>query len=355
MAFRHYSKMEGTENRLHFKIISVRQETADVKTFFLELQDPVQIHYRSGQFLTFLFTIYDKEVRRSYSLGSSPGIDPHLFITVKRKENGEFSRLLFDHFHPGDTLTALPPAGRFTLPETAVKEYVFIAAGTGIVPIYSLIKEAMQFFPETTVLLIYQNKNELNIIYQDELELIKTKHPDRLNIIYLFSSPKEHIHFPSRLNNNLLEKIIQQEVKSAEVLFYTCGPKLFMTMVEFTLRLMGYLKEQVKKENFVIDPLPVFKLVDTTPKTVNIIYRKKKISLQVSQPDSILTTALSHHIELPYSCRGGRCSSCIAICKSGKVSMSVNEVLTDKDLEKGYILTCVAHPETDVEIVYEEL
>ncbi len=131
--------------------------------------------------------------------------------------------------------------------------------------------------------------------------------------------------------------------------FYICGPAGFMRMIQFVVKLMGVGDEHIRKENFVIDPLPVTPVwLDTAPKEIKIRWKEKVFEFSVSYPETILQAALKNNIHLPYSCRAGRCASCTLVCVSGNVKMSINEVLTAKDLREGLVLTCVGYAETDL-------
>jgi ring-1,2-phenylacetyl-CoA epoxidase subunit PaaE len=149
-----------------------------------------------------------------------------------------------------------------------------------------------------------------------------------------------------------LERLIEENVtKEKEKYFYLCGPVSFMRMAQFTLKWMGYDDEHIKKENFTIDFIPPPPLlIDSSPKEITIHFNKQIFRINASYPVSILQAALDRNIQLPYSCRSGRCASCIAKCVHGKIKMSNNEVLTDNDLKKGLVLTCVGYAETDVEL-----
>ncbi len=334
---------------------AVKQETHDTKTFYLEPDNKSAIEYKAGQFLTLIFHHRGNEIRRSYSLGSTPGIDNELFITVKRKINGEISRQLFDHYKPGDIIASLMPAGRFIIEEPFASVYFFITAGSGITPIFSLVKELLYKHPETKVILINQCRNERDVIYKHQLKELELKFAARFYVIQFFSRPHSRKHKAQRLNNELLEKIIHQtpELQFQTANFYLCGPIAFMRMAQFTLKTIGFNDEQIHKEQFVIDlPPPVPFLSDTAPKSAVIYFQQKKYSLTVAYPQTILDAALQNNIELPYSCKAGRCSTCAALCIKGKVKMSINEVLTERDIEKGLVLTCVGYAETDMELSF---
>jgi ring-1,2-phenylacetyl-CoA epoxidase subunit PaaE len=344
---------------LQLRIIKITEETADTKSFFLEPIDKSSIQYKAGQFLTLLITHHKKEVRRSYSLGSTPFVDQQLFITVKRKVNGEISRHLLDHYKEGDKIIALPPSGRFTLYEPLVSTYCFIVAGSGITPVFALIKELLHHHDQTQIILLNQCRNEEQVIYKKELRALQKKFKERFEIIQFYSRPKSHRYSSQHLNNEILEYIIKQKLQTTNhklqtLNFYLCGPLAFMRMAEFTLKLLGFLNEQIRKEHFVIDAPPHAPLLtDTSPKKLIIHHQQKKYEIKVTYPTSILDAALHNGINLPYSCKGGRCSTCSAYCINGKIVMSINEVLTEQDLAKGLVLTCVGFAATDAELNFE--
>jgi len=343
---------------LQLRITKIIDETHDVKSFFLAPVDEIPPDYKAGQFLTLIFQHQKKEIRRSYSIGSVPEIDEQLFITVKRKTNGEISRLLFDHFQVGDILNALPPSGKFVLDEEDLSgNYYFIAAGSGIVPVFALIKELLFHHPNTKVFLIDQNRSEDDMIYKNELYKLKERFAERFDLTEFFSRPKTNYHASRRLHNDLLEAILLQQMENTHKkisAFYLCGPLNFMRMAQFTLRLLGFEDAQIHKEQFVVNAIPFVPLMtDLSSKNVVICYNKKTYRFKVAYPESLLDAGLRNGIPLPFSCRAGQCSTCMAFCRSGKMKMSINEVLTEKDLDKGLVLTCTGFAETDVELDFD--
>lgn len=338
---------------LQLRIKKIRQETSSSKSYFIEEVSGKKIEYKAGQFFTLLVNLNGKEVRRSYSISSAPGVDEDIFFTIKRIENGELSRYLFDHLKVGDIITSLPPTGRFTIDEPESKSAVFISAGSGITPVFSLIKHILYHFADTDILLIYQSHDEEEAIFRKELLLLHQKFEKRFLLKEVFSHPLDHKKPSQRLNNNLLEKILLQNPLQASVRFYLCGPEAFMRMALFTLKVMGYSQDMIRRENFFATAPPPPFMTDTAPHKVTINYHNKIYHFEVAYPHNILEVALKHHIHLPYSCRGGRCSTCTSRCTSGRVKMTINDVLTPKDLQNGLILTCVSYPETDVELTFD--
>jgi ring-1,2-phenylacetyl-CoA epoxidase subunit PaaE len=339
---------------LHLKVIRIIAENDHAATILLETPDGKPVVYQAGQFLTLVLLINGKEQRRSYSISSTPGIDDFLSITIKRLPNGQVSRYLLGHLKIGDTLVSLPPAGRFTIQTNFINErqIFFIAAGSGITPIFSLLKKLLKDEPKTFITLITQNHHDRSILFYAYLRELEKEYPQQLKWISLLSRPKARHHSGVRLTNSLLEKLMGKHfLPDKESLFYLCGPPAFMRMCQFTLRLMGVGDDQIKKEYFTVEFVPRPPLIaDTSPKQIILHYGEQTFRITSAYPTSILQAALNNNIDLPYSCRGGRCSSCAVRCMKGKVKMSINEVLTDKELEEGWVLTCVGFAETDLEL-----
>ena len=342
---------------LQWKVTSVIRETPDTCTYVLEETQGKPVAWEAGQSITFLFTHNHHEIRRSYSICTTPGVDKHIAITVKKKENGEISRHILNTWHPGTTVTSLPPAGRFTITTDAKqqRDIYFIAAGSGIVPIFGLIKKVLYEEPQSHITLFYQNHDERNIIYHKPLQQLAAQYPRRFTRIDLLSNPIDADTRPARLNNWLLEKLLtgNRKPETGTSLFYTCGPESFMRMVQFTLRVMGFNEDQLRKEHFVIEPVrkPSF-TIPPHSHTVLLHYANQTYQFATAFPDTILKAAQKQGIALPYSCNTGRCATCAARCRKGSVKMSNNEVLTDKDLQEGLVLTCVGYAETDIELEF---
>lgn len=341
---------------LQLKVKNIIRETKDAISIYLEEYPGLEIFYQAGQFLTFIFSRPYGEIRRSYSLSSTPGVDPVPSITLKRIPNGEISRFFFEYLKQGDDLISLPASGRFTVDTNPAlkRHFCLIAAGTGITPVFSLMKKILHEEPKSFVTLIYQNRDEHSIIFQKELKKIEKEFSKHFKWINLLSRPMERRHVSHRLNNELFEKLVRNHIPlNEDSFFYICGPHAMMRMAEFTLKWMGIQDSQIRRENFSIDfipPPPI--LTDTTIKQLTIQFQNKTHVISVAYPTNILQAALDNDIQLPYSCRGGRCSTCVARLLKGKMKMSINDVLTEKDLEEGLVLTCVGYAETDLELAF---
>ena len=327
-------------------IAHVQEEVRHFKTFVLLPDHPLP--YKAGQYITLVDWVNGAEVRRSYSISSAPALGEPLTIGVKRVENGYFSRLLVDKGKVGDRLRAAGVGGFFNLPEepTAYSQIFFFAAGSGITPVFSLIKTALHLHPHLQLVLIYSNASKEKAIFREALEDLEQKYPNRLIIEFLYSNAANLDK--ARLYRELLLQLLQEHTQapSEKILYYICGPEAYMRMCLYTLQGEGVSPDNIRRENFVIQRTAPPKLAppDTTRHQVVLHLFGREHQFSVQYPDTVLSAAKKEGLDLPYSCEVGRCGNCVALCTSGKVWLSYNEVLTDRDLSKGLILTCVAHP-----------
>ncbi|MEO6231021.1 MAG: ferredoxin--NADP reductase [Ferruginibacter sp.] len=325
------------------------RETANTKSFVLQLKDDTDepLTYKAGQFLTFIYhNSAGEEKRRNYSISSAPLPGNELAITVKRIDNGEFSRRLVDHTRVGDELITLGASGFFVLPEniSPFNQLFFIVAGSGITPAYSLIKTILVQYPLMSIVLIYSNTSIATTIFYEELVELGKAHSDRLKIEFLFSTDSNLLR--ARLNTNLLAGLIKnhQLQTKEKALFYVCGPTDYMRMIVIYLNIQQIPAAHIKREIFNVEklvrrPQPQ----DKDPHTITIQINQHQYQFITQYPSTILQTAKQHGIKLPFSCESGQCGTCAVKCISGKVWMYNNEVLTDDELDKGIVLTCTGY------------
>jgi ring-1,2-phenylacetyl-CoA epoxidase subunit PaaE len=336
---------------ISLQVKHIIDEAADAKTFTFERTNKQPFAYKAGQFLTFLIPLHGHEVRRSYSMSSAPDVDEFPAITVKRVPNGEISRFWIDRVQVGDHFDVLPPSGRFVLEDSMgiQRDVVLIAAGSGITPLFSILKQTLTQEKESHVTLLYASRNTKAALFHDQIQHWQRQFPDRLNVIHIHSQPTDDWNgMRGRINNTRLEQLVNKSLHydAKHARFFVCGPYELMRSVEITLHFMGFSSLQIRKENFVITSAPPPPPV-SNPHVVTLRFRGQSHNLFVPAHTTILDAALMSGIRLPYSCKGGRCATCAGICKSGSVHMSVNEVLTDKDLAEGWILTCSAYADSE--------
>lgn len=340
-----------TDATILLRVRHIIVESYDMRTFVFEKTDGGKLDYQAGQFLTFLIDMHGHEVRRSYSMSSAPDVDAYPSITVKRIPNGEISRFWIDFVHEGDVFTALPPSGRFTLEKSSgeSRDIVLIGAGSGITPLFSILKHVLSSEPDDKVTLLYANRNESSTLFMEQIAIWEKLFQERLRVIHIHSQPSDHWNgIRGRINNTRLEQMISKSLSYApeNARFFICGPFELMRSVEITLHYMGFGKDQIRRENFVIrNPPPITRV--ELPHYISLIFKNKNYNLYVPEDKTILQAALDAGLHLPYSCKGGSCATCAGICTTGSVYMTINDVLTDGDLAQGWILTCTAYPEDD--------
>lgn len=330
------------------------QETYNTKSFLIESNDKNNpLKYIPGQFISIIHP-QAKEIRRSYSFASCPETEIAK-ITVKRIDNGILSRFLFDHIKEGDKLPYSQIKGLFTLPEKALenkeKELIFFAAGSGITPCISIIKNTLPKIQYTQkIRLIYSNNTKESTIFLDEIISLEKEYSN-FYVEWMFSNAENILK--SRLNNFVIIDFIKDWTKNKDKKhfhFFICGPIIYMDTVSISLLTEGFKREQIRKEIFYnLDLIETNKELPPDKNTykAKILLNGEMHQFEIPYPKSIMQAAHDYGIQLPFSCESGQCGSCVAQIKSGEVWMSYNEVLMPSDIERGICLTCVGHPIND--------
>jgi ring-1,2-phenylacetyl-CoA epoxidase subunit PaaE len=326
---------------------------------FFDVQDQPLPDYHAGQFLTLLFPdLGPLPFRRSYSLASTPGVDPQLSICVKRTVNGQASAYLTQKLQVGDVLRALPPAGQFVLPDTP-RPLLLIAGGSGFVPVFALLKAALNRPGTKKIQLLLANRNAESVFFREELKQLERRHSDRLRVVHLLSQAtatcedelKATAHTEvrqGRLSNAWLEFWAEQVLgkQMPEAHAYVCGPPGLMLKASMTLRFLGFGADRLHQEDFIIHT-PFRPEASQLPHAViELRFKGKALAFPVAPGQTLLEGALAAGIELPYSCRSGSCTTCSAQLTGGRVEMYTHNSRVDSDATNGHIFTCVAYPVT---------
>lgn len=367
MAFSFFKRSAKKENAKtdthtgpHYYELTVKEVISETKdAISIVFQQPeTAISYKSGQFLTLIIPIHGKEVRRSYSLCSSPFVDQDLVVTVKRVENGLMSNWLPDNVKAGDTLRVMEPMGQFTTEykQDQKRHVVMFAGGSGITPIMSILKSLLTQEPETMVSLIYCNRDEESIIFKKALEHWETQHQGRLQVIHVLDqAPMNWQGYSGLLNPDMLKNLFERIPNWGleKTTYYMCGPEGMMNNVETLLADHAIPKEKIIKESFVqgtTQKTPAAQdatAAEQKAREVTIRYDGEDYKVTVPPGKPILETALDAGIDLPYSCQSGLCTACRGKALSGKIKMDEEEGLSSKEREEGYVLICVGHPLSD--------
>lgn len=363
MAFNFFKKKDKTDQNEankasgKYKFLTVKEvikETSDAITIVF---DPGQekINYTAGQFLTLIIDIEGESVRRAYSLCSSPIVDEYPAVSVKRVPNGKMSNYLNDHLKIGDVVKILEPLGNFTTEADASRKrhLIMFGGGSGITPLMGITKTILHGEPESIVSLIYANRNIESIIFKKQFEALETNYEGRLQVIHILDDAPLNWQGPSGLLNHdmlvkILERIPNWGIEKTQYLM--CGPEGMMKNVEVMLDELKIDKANIFKESFVqgtIDKVNKEKGEGQSETyEVTIIYEGETFKVSVPPNKTILETALSQDIDLPFSCQSGLCTACRGKCTSGEVHLDEDEGLSEAERNEGYVLTCVGHPKT---------
>lgn len=351
-------KEQGAQHYFDLRVKNIVHETKDAITIVFEKPAKGKIPYKSGQFLTLIVPVGGKDVRRAYSLCSSPFTDDDLAVTVKRVENGLMSNWLADNLKAGDTLKVMEPMGQFTTEysKDRKRHLVMFAGGSGITPMMSIIKSILTQEPESICSLIYCNRDIDSIIFKDELAKWVTNYEGRLHVIHVLdNAPMNWQGYSGLLNHDMLIKLFERIPNWGieKTTYLMCGPEGMMKNVETLLARQNIPKEKIFKESFVqgtIDKEKKHEAVsagELKARQVTIRYDGQEYKIMVEPNRSILETALDQGIDLPYSCQSGLCTACRGKAVSGKVKLDEEEGLSQAERDEGYVLTCVGHPLTD--------
>lgn len=341
---------------LHVKAIV--KETKDAITIVLD-QPQAKISYKAGQFLTLIVPINGKEVRRAYSLCTSPFVDEDLAVTVKRVDNGLVSNYLADNLKIGDNLKVMEPMGQFVTEykKENKRHIILFAGGSGITPMMAIIKSLLSQEPDSMASLIYCNRDIDSIIFRETLEKLQTTYEGRLQVIHILdNAPMNWQGYSGLLNHDMLSRLVERipDWGIEKTTYLMCGPEGMMKNVDTLLAARGIPKEKVFKESFVQGTIDKDLKKETTgsavaskAREVLIRYEGEEYKISVEPNRTILETALDLGIDLPYSCQSGLCTACRGKALSGKVKLDEEEGLSQSERNEGYVLTCVGHPMTD--------
>lgn len=307
-----------------------------------------KLAYKSGQFLTIEIPIDDVVHKRAYSFSSSPTTDKDLQITVKRVEGGLVSNYVNDQVKIGDKIAIEKPTGSFYVEpaKERSKQYVFFAGGSGITPIFSIIKSILVKEPKSKILLIYANQNYESVIFMNKLAQLQQEYASSLSLHHILDANDrvEENFYSGLVGEELLSQIFEKEnlVFSNESVYMICGPFGYMEVVKDILRVKGVKSTQIKEEVF---SAPTVKLEGKDLiSDVEIRLNNETHNIKVPGNETILKVAMRNNIVLPYACRAGVCVSCKANCIEGEVKMTEGHFLEDKDVNAGKVLTCISYP-----------
>jgi len=346
------------------KIADIYKDTEDtsVVTFNVPIKLQEEFKFRQGQHLTLKADIDDEDIRRSYSLCSSPS-DNKWQVAVKLIPGGKFSTYINESLKAGDEIEVMVPSGTFGVPVKPEdsKNYLFFAAGSGITPVLSMVKAHLEQEQNATCKLFYVNKTAKSIIFKEELEQLRNKYFGRLEIYYFLTKERRDIElFNGRFDDEKMKVLTKTFIDIPDTNeVFLCGPEKMVNYVSDYLIKAGLPKELVHFELFVTglseeDIKRAERLAKQNVEgiEVTIVDGGKEFAFTMTKEyDNILDAALGAGADLPFACKGGVCSTCKCRVVEGSVEMKINYALDEKEVSQNLVLSCQSVPTSDKVVV----
>lgn len=340
------------------KIKEVRRETKNAVSIAFNVPDELKTNYKfvAGQYLNLRLTLDGNQLRRAYSICSSPE-SGELRIAVKAVKNGVFSQFANSQIKEGDTLEVGVPEGNFVLEANSEKQknYAAFVAGSGITPVISILKSVLISEPKSTFVLVYGNKSPEETIFHQELQTLLSQNVGRFFVHYIYSQTKVDQELFGRIEKSTVNYVLnnKHQEKTFDT-YFLCGPESMIYLVSDVLKEKNVAEKNIKFELFKTnspDNNEANASVSDNHSKITVLVDGDETVFEMSRKQTILEAALKEGIDAPYSCQGGICSSCLARVTAGTAVMKKNSILTDSEIAEGLVLTCQAIPTSDVVVV----
>ncbi len=333
--------------RYSLTIEQIRKETEDAITICFKQPSLRKIKYKAGQFITLIVKIKGRKYARPYSFSSAPNVDARLEITVKKVPNGIVSNYINNELNVGDVLEVLEPMGDFTYEIIDPHKPIYLwGVGSGITPLFSIIKEALNTQSDPIIHLVYGNKNKKSTIFREQLKVLNQKYSSSFSITNFYSQLHhiydDEITNKGRISSDFVKHFLNSQDNIKNSVHYVCGPKdlkdtIQSALIELNVPLSSIFIEEFEK---IIDPKMLDGVEDSR---VSINFKEKLHEIFVQKGNNILDVALDNDIEIPYSCQTGNCSVCKAKLIKGQLKMiGINK--DRKDLKEDEFLLCCSYP-----------
>ena len=354
-------------NFYSLEVKALKRETSECVSIALDVPSDLVTEFKfiQGQYVTFRLDLNGEEIRRSYSICSSP-YGEELRVAVKQIPNGKFSTYANTILKVGDKLDVMPPLGSFytALDSNQVKNYAAFASGSGITPIMSILRATLRKEAQSNFTLFYGNKTNQTIIFNSDLEDLKKEYPNRFKVYHVLSRVDDvQDKFKGRLSAEKCKAFHNDliDLKKLDEVFL-CGPEQMIFYVNDALINEGVKASSIHFELFTSSSQTT-KADDVSAKSegansqIEVIVDGDSHHFELAENgDTILDAAIAVDADVPFACKGGVCCACKAKVMEGSVKMDVNYALDEDEVDEGYILTCQSHPTSDkVVIDFDEI
>ncbi|MDR2222785.1 MAG: ferredoxin--NADP reductase [Flavobacteriaceae bacterium] len=325
----------------------VRRETPNAVSIVFDIPAALinDYQFKAGQYLNIKHLHEGKEIRRAYSICSTPSSN-EVRVAVKKVEYGVFSTYANESLKAGDQLEVETPEGRFTFEPnaTATNNYAAFAAGSGITPVMAILNTVLEQEPNSTFVLVYGNKNAEETIFHDQLYKLQEQYAERLFIHFVYSRIRENDSIFGRIDKAAINFVVNNKHKDKEFArFFICGPEDMINTVSATLQEKGVAKDKIAFEIFTPNTDGVNPVEAQGGSTkVTALVDDEEATFEMPKSEVLLNGVLKAGIDAPYSCQGGICSSCMCKIIKGSAVMKKNSILTDDEIADGLILSCQA-------------
>lgn len=334
-------------------IKEVTKETENAVSVVFDIPEKAQgeFNFIPGQYITIQKQFDGKALRRAYSICSSPN-SKELRVAIKAVKKGIFSIYANNKLKVGDKLEVAAPEGKFVLnaSENNAKKYLAFVAGSGITPVLSMIKTVLETEKNSQFILVYGSKSSADTIFKSEIDALVKTYKNQFKVHYVFSQKISDKAYFGRINLKVINDLFKHKYNKVTFdEFFLCGPEEMIDLVKEKLLKKGVDKEAIHFELFSSTSTKKEVNKDLSGNTqITIVLDDEETTLEMRRDEIILNVALAHDLDAPYSCQGGICSSCLAKVIEGEAVMEKNTILDEDDIEEGLILTCQAHPTTEI-------
>jgi ring-1,2-phenylacetyl-CoA epoxidase subunit PaaE len=353
MAFGLFKKKQKNTQDSRYKQLKIKEVVHAAKDAVVLVFDTEnELKYQPGQFITIVHEVSGKKIRRAYSLCSTPYLNEDPAVSVKRVPGGQMSNHINDHFKAGDEVEIMDPMGSFTTDygDGKKRHAVFIGGGSGITPLYSILRTVLLEEPESRVSLIYGNRSEEFVMFKEELAALEASSNGRFELIHMLEDNTSGLaSVTGRPTPKMIGEIIEGLKVNDTTEFYICGPEPMMDVATSGLGEIGIDDKQIRLESFEAGKTAEVATDSESGSTseVTIVLDGEEHMVEVKKSGTILDAGLEADLDMPYSCQSGLCTACRAKCIEGRVDQEDAEGLSEAEIEEGYVLLCIGKPISD--------